>query len=152
MSGDPFTRKDRVAVWRKRALEDFPHLRRRIDTRGYTIYSLLTDLLVELDRALEISDDDALHRLFALAEWCLRQKDLNNAAAVGFYEHVLQRKQGHWPTIIRRLSPFVVQEVWPLWEWLLAEDYFLDLQKRLEAQGKPITIHQAGLRSRPKRR
>lgn len=140
-----------MAVWRQKAIELFPQLR-DLNSGEYTIYSLFTDLRGELEQAHEANDADALDRLYSFAEWCLRQKDLNNSAAVAFYEHLFELKQAHWPAIIRRLSPQVVQEVCPLWEWLLSADRFRELQKRLEAQGKAVARPRQGVtRGRPKR-
>ncbi len=127
-----------MAVWRRRAAELFPELRRNLNSRHYTIYSLFTDLRGILEDAHEASNGEALTAIYGFAEWCLKQKELNNAAAVAFYEHLFQLSQPYWPAIVARLSPQVVQEVWPLWEWLLKPDQFAELQKSLQRSGKPI--------------
>jgi hypothetical protein len=117
-----------MAVWRRKALEYFPQLRRQLNRKEYSIYLLYFDLLPMSRAAHANSNRDLLRRTYEYAEWCLRQRSeaLWNPAGVAFYEHLFDRRgEVPWPEVAAWLSPFVVWMVWGLWEWRLVPD---DLQ------------------------
>lgn len=124
-----------MAVWRRRALEAFPQLRRDLNRGDYTVYALFFDLLPMARAAHEAEDDDMLRRIYAYAEWCARQtaKDLWNAAGVCFYEHLFDL-----PDAVRQvipwLSPFAVFTHWGLFEWMVPAAMWLKVRPLLEAK------------------
>src|SRR4051812_38855345 len=100
-----------MAVWRRRALEQFPELRNELNRRDYNVYFLFFDLLPMSEDAHDRSDTEMLSRIYTYAEWCLSQhsKELWDPAAVSFYEHVFDRSdEGHRAKVAAWLSPFVV--------------------------------------------
>src|SRR4051794_14333591 len=116
-----------MAAWRRRALAQFPELRNELNRRDYNLYFLFFALLPMSRNAHDRSDKAMLTRIYAYAEWCLRQrsKELWNPAAVSFYEHVFDRKAVYRAEVAAWLSPFVVWMIWGLWEWSLTTN---DLQ------------------------
>ncbi|HET8630198.1 MAG TPA: hypothetical protein VFL91_22475 [Thermomicrobiales bacterium] len=123
-----------MAAWRRKALEAFPALRRDLNQRDYSIYELFMDLLPLVQDAHDADDADTLRRIYGFAEWCLSQRsgDLGNAAGVSFYEHLFDRKDRHdWAKVIPWLSPYVIRDVWGLWEWMLTPEELHDLRKML---------------------
>jgi len=113
-----WARIPKMAVWRRRALELFPQLRRDVNGRDrYSIYMLYFDLLPMLRDAFDSGDDELVRRVFTFAEWCSRQaaEDLWNAAGVAFYEHLFDRPE-YSERVIAWLSPCVVFDHWSLWE------------------------------------
>ncbi len=108
-----------MSVWRRKALELFPDLRRALQKPGYSIYQLFFDLLPMVDVAHSESDEDMLRRSYGFAEWCLAQKDLWNAAGVAFYEHLFDGDELDWAERVRWLTPNVIRDVWGLWELVL---------------------------------
>jgi hypothetical protein len=89
-------------------LDSFPSLRRELHDREYSIYHLFFDLLPMARDAHETADLATLTRIYAFAEWCSVQhaRDLWNAAAVAFYEHVFdERTHAPWEQIVPWLAP-----------------------------------------------
>ena len=105
-----------MAVWRRRALELFPQLRRDLQSRDYSVYLLFFDLKPMLRVAHDADDTEELRRIYGFAEWCSRQtaKDLWNAAGVAFYEHLFDYPE-YSERVIPWLSPRVVYYHWSLW-------------------------------------
>ena len=113
-----------MSTWRRKALELFPTLRRELNDREYTIYMLYFDLLPMVREAHDEDDRNLLRRIYGFAAWCFDQKakDLWNSAAVAFYEHLFDQRK-YWSLVLPWLSPKVITECWPLWEFRLsAED------------------------------
>lgn len=126
-----------MAAWRRRALEAFPALRRELNRRDYSLYTLFGDLRGLLWEAHDTADDDMLRQIYGFAEWCLtrREKELWNPAGVSFYEHIFDRRRS-WVTVIPRLSPEVVYQVQGLWEWRLPPAELQEVHKLLAADGR----------------
>jgi hypothetical protein len=89
-----------VAAWRRKALEAFPDLRRELTDKDeiFSIGAPWFELLPMAKHAHEHGDQDLLERIYDLTFWCHRQRDLENAVAVGFYEHLL----GVMPGVVAR--------------------------------------------------
>jgi hypothetical protein len=106
-----------MAVWRRRALEQFPQFRAELQQPDYSIYMLFFDLLPMVREAHDSGDNDSARRIYDFAEWCLNQAtgDLSNAAGVAFYEHLFDSKR-HWSEVVRWLSGQVVATCRPLWD------------------------------------
>lgn len=110
-----------MAAWRRIALELFPEWEREILSPPGSPYSLFGMLLPVMRQALRDGDEAVLRKVFALAEWALRQPDshLRNAAGVSFFEHVFDGPAPEWPAVAEWLSPYVVDQVSVLWETML---------------------------------
>lgn len=79
-----------MSVWRKRAIECLPELRKDFEDPHASIYIVFSDLLSAAVNFHKINNIDRLQKIYDFAEWCFRQKDkdLWNAAGVSFYEHL----------------------------------------------------------------
>src|SRR5690348_1341552 len=109
-----------MAAWRRKAFELFPDLRRDVERPDYSAGLLFIEhLLPAVREAHATNDRERLRKIYAYAEWCLRQtaKELWNSAGVCFYEHVFDGPQADWPRVIPWLSRYVVDNCWMLWEW-----------------------------------
>lgn len=108
-----------MSAWRKRALELFPDLRSDIEPDDATIYTVFFELLPRCLEAHDRGDLEELTRIYGFAEWCFPQqaKDLWNAAAVAFYDHL-----GDSPVTVRAM---------PKW---VKPDIFVDIQPLLAAR------------------
>jgi hypothetical protein len=126
-----------MSMWRRKALELFPNLRRELNDREYTIYVLYFDLLPMVREAHEENDCDLLRRIYGFAAWCFDQKakDVWNSAAVAFYEHLFDERK-LWSRVIPWLSPKVITECWPLWEFRLSAEELKDIQRLITARKK----------------
>jgi hypothetical protein len=124
-----------MAVWRRRALEHFPELRRELTGRDYSVYLLFFDLKPMLRAAFDAGDDGLLRRIFGFAEWCSRQtaKELWNAAGVAFYEHLFDYPQ-YSERVIPWLSPRIVFTHWQLWEAMVDPAEWSRLRSLLEGK------------------
>jgi hypothetical protein len=86
-----------MSAWRRIAIEMFPERRRLIQDNSFvfSIYSMFFELLPLAREAHEHQDADLLQRIYRYAEWCWQQrrrsKYVYDAAAVAFYEHLVDR-------------------------------------------------------------
>jgi hypothetical protein len=124
-----------VAVWRRRALELFPDLRRELSRRGYSVYSLFFDLKPLLREAFDRGDAELVRRIFGFAEWCAKQsaQPLWNAAGVSFYEHLFDYP-AYSERMVPWLSPVVVFNHWGLWEAMVTPGEWARVASLLEAK------------------
>lgn len=134
-----------MSVWRRKAIESFPELRRELNDRDEipTIYSLWFELIHLWRNAHNSSNDEMLDRIYRYADWCYRQraKDLWNSTAVSFYEHLLD--EGGWETVLPRLSDATIYDMWGLWE-VMSDADMTAVAKLLEEQGRPVPPHGSG--------
>jgi hypothetical protein len=132
-----------MATWRRKALEQFPHLRRELNDADSSIYGLFHMLVDEAWNAHDEGDDELLRRIYGFAEWCLghQAKELWNPAAVSFYEHLFngRKDRAYWEKILHYIPRHVVHEVWGLWDYFLTAEETADILKILEKLGKPYT-------------
>lgn len=110
-----------MAAWRRKAIENFPHLRRWLthadpDTR-MTFNWLCYELKDMVEKEPYRSDSEMLRSVFAYAEWCGRQRAevIWNTIALAFYEHLFDRRED-WDTVIPSLAPEIICVYWNLWE------------------------------------
>ncbi|MES2773923.1 MAG: hypothetical protein V4722_07050 [Bacteroidota bacterium] len=84
-----------MSVWRQKALACAPELRIEFEAPDLTPYTVFMELLPITVQAHIDKDNEKLERIYDFAEWCFRQKakDLWNAAAVSFYEHLGDRDE-----------------------------------------------------------
>ena len=117
-----------MSNWRRKAVETFPDLRHEFEKPDTTIYGVFFELLPRVRDAHDRQDTPELERIYGFAEWCFRQKseDLSNAAAVSFYEHLvdeqLTRRQ-----IPRWIQPNDFEALKPLFEDRLRPEQFKKL-------------------------
>lgn len=137
-----------VSVWRRRAIESFPELRRELNDRHEIerVYTLWIEHLFPLwVNAHTSGNDDKLDRIYGYADWCSQQRaeDRWNSAGVCFYEHVLCH--GRWETVLLRLSNETIRNVWVLWEYHLSDAQMAALRKFLQEQKRPVPPPGTGL-------
>ncbi|MFN8515255.1 MAG: hypothetical protein U0841_22245 [Chloroflexia bacterium] len=119
-----------MASWRRIAMVRFPHLRQELHDRHYTIYGLYFDLLPMARAAHDADDSETLRQIYTFAGWCFaqRNKDLWNAAAVAFYEHLFDRRD-QWLDVLPWLSDKVIKDCWGLWELRLTQEELQRLRR-----------------------
>lgn len=129
-----------MSVWRRKAIESFPELRRELNDRREieTVYGLWIELLSMWRDAHTGGNDEKLDRIYRYADWCFRQQseDLMNSVGVCFYEHILDH--GSWETVLPRLSDATISDVWGLWEYRLSDADMAALRKLLHEQKRPV--------------
>jgi hypothetical protein len=134
-----------MSVWRRKAIESFPELRRELNDRDEipTVYSLWFELLELWRNAHRSGNDETLNRVYGYAEWCYQQRaeDLWNSTAVCFYEHGLD--EGGWETVLRRLSDATIADLWGLWE-VMSDADMTAVAKLLQEQKRPVPSHGSG--------
>jgi hypothetical protein len=135
-----------VSTWRRRALEIFPDLSRELTSADVnSTYSLWQEVLLPRVREAHTEDDrKLLARIYGYAAWSMRQpgKDVWNAAAVSFYEHLFDRPQSEdWiERVVEWISDDVVQDVWSLWvdgPHRLSGSDLIRLRKHLAPASRP---------------
>jgi len=79
-----------MSVWRKKAIECLPELRKDFKDPNVSIYTVFSELLSASIVFHKSNNVDQLQKIYDFAEWCLRQRsrDFWNAAGVSFYEHL----------------------------------------------------------------
>ncbi|AYL94667.1 DUF7674 family protein [Mucilaginibacter celer] len=84
-----------MSAWRKRAIACLPELRKEFEDPSTSIYGVFMELLPATVNAHKNNDATQLRRCYEFAAWCFTQKskDLWNAAAVSFYEHLGDRAE-----------------------------------------------------------
>jgi len=118
-----------MSTWRQKALVSFPDLRGEFQRPDATIYTLFFELLPRCVEAHQNDDLFELEKIYAFAEWCMEQKakDIWNAAAVSFYEHLPDhprtlRDMAHWVT------PQIFAQVESLLQWRMTPSAFEKLK------------------------
>jgi hypothetical protein len=79
-----------MSVWRQKAIACLPESRKELEHPDSTIYDVFIDLLPAVVSAHKEENMTRLALIYDFAEWCFSQKEkeLWNAAGVGFYEHL----------------------------------------------------------------
>src|SRR6476620_1712651 len=107
-----------MSVWRRRAIESFPELQRKLNSRDEIedVYSLWSELFAMWLGAHRIGDVELLDRIYSYTDWCFQQRATNlwNSVGVCFYERVLEH--GSWDLVLPRLSDRTIRDVWGIWE------------------------------------
>lgn len=106
-----------MAAWRKKALKEFPQIRKEINNRKFTIYFLFYELLDKLEEAHRSNDSKTLKKIYEFAKWCLNQKSQHiwNAAGVVFYEGLVKSETTR-KAIPYRIKPEIFKQVKGLFE------------------------------------
>jgi len=79
-----------MSVWRRKAIDCLPDLKKEFENPGMSIYDVFIEILPAVVKANKEKDILKLEKIYGFAEWCLQQKekDLWNAAGVSFYGHL----------------------------------------------------------------
>jgi len=79
-----------MSVWRRKAIEIAPELRKDFEDPDLSPYTVFSELLYLLKQAYTSNDVERIQKIYDYAEWCSKQKEqkLWNAAGVSFYEHL----------------------------------------------------------------
>ena len=132
-----------MSAWRRRALEIFPELGRELTSADVeSTYALWMNVLLPRVREAHAQDDKKmLRQIYGYAAWSMRQpaKDVRNAAAVTFYEHLFDKPQSdNWiETVVDWVPDDVVRDVWSLWAegpHRLSDPNLVRLRKQLAAR------------------
>ena len=137
--------------WRARALASFPELREELEDESdiFSIYILFSELEDMVRTAHRDGDDDMLRRIYGYASWARGQPDddIQNAAAVSFYEHLFDQK---WmrPLVIPWINSAIVRDYLGLWEsMLLPAD--LEEVRQLLYRGRLLQLKGQSRKRRP---
>jgi hypothetical protein len=121
-----------VETWETKARALFPHLGVWQPDDYLSIYTLFTELLVDLRVAHRSSNTDQLEKIYHFAAWCFDQDyEVFNASGVAFYEHLVDDPLTY-QAIPRWIEPRIFRVMSQLFEWRLG----LDEYKRLEQEYK----------------
>ena len=120
-----------MSAWRREAAARLPELWRDEDARQ-SIYQFFFEALPFVVDAHRSGDEDALRRGYGFAAWCFQQGgDLDNAAAVAFYEHLFDWWDVH-EDVLRWLDRRIALECWSLFEARLDGEQLAFLRERLD--------------------
>jgi hypothetical protein len=132
-----------MSVWRKRALEAFPDLRRELEDPNCTIYGVFSDLVPRCVEAHKIGNTVELRKIYECADWRHVQKsyDLGNAAGVAFYEH-LADAEITLRELLKWVKPHIFADVAELLRTRLKPERFEQLNKgfRLSQNTRPSRL------------
>lgn len=114
-----------MSTWRRKGLELFYDSRHSFNGKDDTIYTLMVQLRSRVEDAHRENDTAELDKIYGYVEWCFNQQkrcfDLCNAAAVGFYEHLVEEEITRL-AIPHRVPPDIFGQVQSLFEWMLQRD------------------------------
>lgn len=84
-----------MSVWRQKAIECAPELKKDFEAPDLDLYTVFMELLPITRQAHIDKDLYRLKRIYDFAEWCHHQKDKNiwNAVGVTFYEHLVDTEE-----------------------------------------------------------
>lgn len=120
--------------WQDAGRAAFPEFARKLDQHedDYHAYMFFGELRGLACKAHLAGDEATLRRVHGFVEWALDHKDRNiwNPAGIGFYESFLD-----FPECLKAavpwLSPYVIWQVWDLWEFMAELGDDVDEKKRL---------------------
>jgi len=127
-----------MSAWRRKAIEAFPDLRGEFQAPDTTIYQVFFELLPRVRAAHARGDKSELQRIYNFARWCFQQQqaeDLQNAAAVAFYEHLVDEPET-MGAIPRWLQPDVFAGCKDLFAARLEPAQFRELDNRYADRGR----------------
>lgn len=127
-----------MSAWRKKAMDCLPECKQEFENPVTSIYDVFIELLPSTVNAHRHHDIPQLEKNYAFAEWCFRQraKDLWNATAVSFYEHLGDQEEttadmNKW---VRR---DIYQQIRPLLEHRLNSDQLRRIDNLYQIKGRP---------------
>jgi hypothetical protein len=130
-----------MSTWRRKAIQIFPDLRQEFEKPGFNIYGVFFELLPRVRDAHARDDMAELRRIYGFARWCFEQEhgDLSNAAAVAFYEHLVDER-GTREEIPRWLPPKIFRACEPLFQARLAPGEFMELRETYRLRGRQFPL------------
>ena len=98
-----------MSVWRQKAIECLPESRKDFEDPQTSIYNIFSELRSATINFHKANNIDRLQKIYDFAEWCFRQKskELWNAAAVAFYEHL-----GDYPETRQEMRRWVKSDIY----------------------------------------
>ena len=117
-----------MSAWRRRAIEAWPDDAAFIQDPETTIYLLFFELLAWVQKAHDEGDEAQLHRIYGFAHWCLdtSSRDLQNAAAVAFFEHLVDKEPSR-SAIPRWVQPRAFADLKSLFESGMSPEAYVEL-------------------------
>jgi hypothetical protein len=119
-----------MSLWRQKAIDCLPELKKDFEQPATSIYDVFIDLLRATVEAHKKNDFERLQKIYAFAEWCLRhkEKDLWNSAGVSFYEHLGDYEETR-QAMPKWIKPDIYRDIRGLLQTRLREADFLTLDK-----------------------
>jgi hypothetical protein len=98
-----------MSTWRRNAIEILPQCRQELQASDANLYTVFREMKPFLLRAHIAQNLSLLKKIYAFAEWCMRQKapHIRNAAGVGFYEHLVDD-----PETMQAISRWVKKDIY----------------------------------------
>jgi hypothetical protein len=124
-----------MATWRRKAAAAFPRHSRALGDPEFSIHHLFFELLPDARAAHDAGDDEALSAIYGFAAWAFEQRDLSNAAAVSFYEHLFDGTPVmHWKAVAEHIPSHIARDLVPLWRGRLGDERLQMLRRFLAVQ------------------
>ena len=122
-----------MSTWKRKAIEIFPDLRHEFESLDTSIYGVFFELLPRVREAHKRQDNIELQKIYDYAEWCFRQpaQELWNAAAVAFYEHLVD-EQIMRDQISLWIKPDIFHELTSLFKSRLSKEEYWKLCSEYE--------------------
>lgn len=109
-----------MSVWRRKALDLFPQFREEFVQPDATPYTVFFELLPLVQEYHATNNIEGLNKIYDYVDWCYgqwhRSYYLGNAAAVAFYEHLVDHRMT-LEAIPKWIKPQTARDVLSLWEW-----------------------------------
>jgi hypothetical protein len=100
-----------------------PEARAALGDPEFSIHHLFFELLPDARAAHDAGDHEALSAIYEFAAWAFDQRDLSNAAAVSFYEHLFDGTPVvHWKAVAEHIPSRIARDIGPLWRMRLGDD------------------------------
>jgi hypothetical protein len=130
-----------MSTWRRKAIETFPDLRPEFEKPGTSIYGVFFELLPRVREAHARDATAELQRIYDFAKWCFEQEqgDLSGAAAVAFYEHLVDER-GTRDQIPRWLPPKIFRACEALFQARLTSEEFMELREAYRLRGTQFRL------------
>lgn len=121
-----------MAVWRRKALEQWPELRDTLQEPWSSPSDVFELLVPRAHEAFEDGDEVTLAPILDYAAWCLQQRaeDLWTSAGFNFYDPLLAGHGWHLRRrILARLEDDVIRRVWGVWPLSMSEEQIAELKR-----------------------
>jgi hypothetical protein len=130
-----------VRTWHELAWDLFPTLHEQLADSTNSLYELFSALDMLLSEAHGSQNRELLARIYFFGEWCLASRDpeVSNAAGVAFWEHVFDDWLARFE-VIPYLSPRVIADISPLWEWCLSAEKVEEIKGLVDRRRERIYL------------
>jgi hypothetical protein len=122
--------KNQMSVWKQKAIACLPEFKEDLEKPDSTIYDVFLDLLPAVVSAHKENNVARLALMYDFAEWCFRQKEkeLWNAAGVGFYEHLGDHIET-WEAMAQWVKYDIYKEIRALLKLRISEQKLQELDR-----------------------